>query len=59
AQWNFLPIPFGQTICFDVLPSIFSKDVLQQCDGRVGMAARLLLQSVQEAIVQQLKLEIP
>jgi 1-acyl-sn-glycerol-3-phosphate acyltransferase len=57
AQWNFLPIPFGQTICFDVLPSIFSKEVLQQCDGHVGKAARRLMQSVQEAIVQQLNHE--
>ncbi|MBM3912460.1 MAG: 1-acyl-sn-glycerol-3-phosphate acyltransferase [Sphingomonadales bacterium] len=58
AQWNFLPIPFGQTIRFDILPSILSNDVLQQCDGHVGKAARLLMQSAQEAIVQQLNLEI-
>ncbi len=59
AQWNFLPIPFGQIIRFDVLPSIFSKDVVEQCHGDIGQAARLLMQSVQEAIVQQLNLEIP
>lgn len=58
AQWKFMPIPFGQTIRFDVLPSIFSTEALAQCNGDIGQCARLLIQSAQDAISQQLSLKI-
>lgn len=57
ARWNFMPIPFGQTIRIDVLPSLSSTEALEKCQGDLGKAARLLMQSAQEAIVQQLSLK--
>jgi 1-acyl-sn-glycerol-3-phosphate acyltransferase len=59
ARWKFMPIPFGQTIRFDVLPSIFSGEAMNRCHGDIGQAARQLMHSAQEAIVQQLNLEVP
>lgn len=51
AQWNFMPIPFGQCLRFDILPSIPSSAT----DGSgVHLEARSLMQAAQNAIQQHI-----
>ncbi|MEY4912904.1 MAG: hypothetical protein RL025_731 [Bacteroidota bacterium] len=51
ARWNFLPLPFGVTIRFDVLPSIHASAF----EGDTTIKARAMMQAARQAIHQQLQ----
>ncbi|NBW33054.1 MAG: 1-acyl-sn-glycerol-3-phosphate acyltransferase [Cytophagia bacterium] len=50
ARWNFLPLPFGITLRFDVLPSINAWNF----DGDTIQKARAMMQAAQNAVQQHI-----
>jgi 1-acyl-sn-glycerol-3-phosphate acyltransferase len=51
ARWNFLPLPFGVTIRFDVLPSIHASAF----EGDTTLKARAMMQAARQSIHLQIQ----
>lgn len=51
ARWNFLPLPFGVTLRFDILPSIHASTY----DGNAGQKARAMMEAARLAIHLQIQ----